>query len=111
MDKVENFHHKCHMSNICAKYDTCPMTLFHKLVSGKWKILILWYLSDGSLRFSEIKRKLPEVTQKMLTNQNTYYIGSYRRRRIRRKQPVPAAVAAEDPLLQFHSRKPKKDKE
>ena len=69
MDKVENFHHKCHMSNICAKYDTCPMTLFHKLVSGKWKILILWYLSDGSLRFSEIKRKLPEVTQKMLTNQ------------------------------------------
>ena len=59
MDKVENFHHKCHMSNICAKYDTCPMTLFHKLVSGKWKIL----------RFSEIKRKLPEVTQKMLTNQ------------------------------------------
>ena len=69
MDKVENFHHKCHMSNRCAKYDTCPMTLFHKLVSGKWKILILWYLSDGSLRFSEIKRKLPEVTQKMLTNQ------------------------------------------
>ena len=69
MDKVENLHHKCHMSNICAKYETCPMTLFHKLVSGKWKILILWYLSNGSLRFSEIKRKLPEVTQKMLTNQ------------------------------------------
>ena len=62
-------HSKCHMSNRCLKYETCPMTLFHRLVSGKWKILILWYLSGGSLRFSEIKRKLPDVTQKMLTNQ------------------------------------------
>lgn len=57
------------MNHRCAKYQTCPMILFHKLVSGKWKILILWYLSSGSLRFSEIKRKLPDVTQKMLTNQ------------------------------------------
>ena len=69
MDKVLASHHKCHMSHSCAKYETCPMTLFHKLVSGKWKILILWYLSSGSLRFGEIKKKLPEVTQKMLTNQ------------------------------------------
>nr|WP_042271452.1 helix-turn-helix domain-containing protein [[Clostridium] dakarense] len=57
------------MINRCAKYDTCPMILFHKLVSGKWKLLILWYLSNGRLRFSEIKRKLPDVTQRMLTNQ------------------------------------------
>lgn len=62
-------HTQCHMSHRCAKFETCPMTLFHKLVSGKWKILILWYLSSGPLRFSEIKRKLPDVTQKMLTNQ------------------------------------------
>lgn len=62
-------HSQCHMNHRCAKYKTCPMTLFHKLVSGKWKILILWYLSSGKLRFSEIKRKLPDVTQKMLTNQ------------------------------------------
>lgn len=64
-----SFHSKCHKSSSCAKYDTCPMFLFHKLVSGKWKLLILWYLSDGCLRFSELKKKLPDVTQKMLTNQ------------------------------------------
>ena len=64
-----SFHSKCHKSRSCAKYDTCPMFLFHKLVSGKWKLLILWYLSDGCLRFSELKKKLPDVTQKMLTNQ------------------------------------------
>ncbi len=62
-------HNKCHMSSRCAKYETCPMILFHKLVSGKWKILILWYLSSGALRFSELQKKLPDVTQKMLTNQ------------------------------------------
>ena len=64
-----NSHSECHMATRCLKYETCPMTLFHRLVSGKWKILILWYLSGGNLRFSEIKRKLPNVTQKMLTNQ------------------------------------------
>lgn len=69
MEKIVTSHKKCHMSQRCAKYATCPMVLVHKLVSGKWKILILWYLSSGPLRFSEIKRKLPDVTQKMLTNQ------------------------------------------
>lgn len=69
MENIVTSHKKCHMSQRCAKYQTCPMVFVHKLVSGKWKILILWYLTGGSLRFSEIKRKLPDVTQKMLTNQ------------------------------------------
>lgn len=64
-----NFHSVCHLKNRCAKYDTCPMITVHKILSGKWKILILWYLSNGTLRFSELKRKLPNTTQKMLTNQ------------------------------------------
>ena len=45
------------------------MILVHKLISGKWKILIIWYLCGGSLRFTDLKKKLPNVTQKMLTNQ------------------------------------------
>ena len=69
MNDIVTSHSKCHMSDRCVKYKTCPMNLFYKLVSGKWKILILWYLSSGKLRFNEIKRKLPDVTQKMLTNQ------------------------------------------
>ncbi|MDQ0459052.1 winged helix-turn-helix transcriptional regulator [Clostridium sardiniense] len=69
MTKDLSIHDKCHMNEICEKPESCPMILVHKLVSGKWKILILWYLTNGSLRFSELKRKLPDVTQKMLTNQ------------------------------------------
>lgn len=62
-------HGECHMQTRCTKYATCPITIFHKIISGKWKILILWYLSNKPLRFSELKRKLPDITQKMLTNQ------------------------------------------
>jgi DNA-binding HxlR family transcriptional regulator len=37
------------------------------LIGGKWKVLILWHLSSGVLRFNELKRRFPGVTQKMLT--------------------------------------------
>jgi DNA-binding HxlR family transcriptional regulator len=47
----------------------CPMVLVQRILSGKRKILILWYLSHQVLRFSELKRDLPDVTQKMLTLQ------------------------------------------
>ncbi|MBD1865316.1 MULTISPECIES: helix-turn-helix domain-containing protein [Trichocoleus] len=40
-----------------------------KVLGGKWKILILWHLKDGARRFSELKRLLPEITEKMLIQQ------------------------------------------
>jgi len=45
------------------------MVLVQQLLSGKRKILILWYLSGKVLRFNYIKKRLPDVTQKMLTQQ------------------------------------------
>ncbi|GBF33641.1 transcriptional regulator [Desulfocucumis palustris] len=57
------------MKEKCLKYDICPMILVQNIVSGKWKILILWYLSYNTLRFNDIKKRLPYVTQKMLTQQ------------------------------------------
>lgn len=65
----EKKHESCYMYEKCQKYDICPMVLVQKLLSGKRKILILWYLSNKELRFSDIKKKLPDVTQKMLTKQ------------------------------------------
>lgn len=40
------------------------------MFGGKWKALILYHLfEDGVLRFSEFRRRMPNVTQRMLTNQ------------------------------------------
>ena len=39
------------------------------LVGGKWKGIVLYYLLDGRLRFSDLKRRIGCVTQRMLTKQ------------------------------------------
>ncbi|HQS07492.1 MAG: transcriptional regulator [Rhizobiales bacterium 24-66-13] len=39
------------------------------LIDGKWKGVILYHLFEGTLRFNELRRRLPNVTQRMLTNQ------------------------------------------
>jgi DNA-binding HxlR family transcriptional regulator len=45
----------------------CPVTHAVKVMGRRWKPLVLNYLKDGPLRFSELRRCLPEATQKMLT--------------------------------------------
>jgi DNA-binding HxlR family transcriptional regulator len=41
-----------------------------KMLEGRWKLLILFQLFGGNVRrFSELERAIPEVTQKMLTQQ------------------------------------------
>ncbi len=62
-------HQDCFMRDTCLQTDICPMVLVQKILSGKRKILILWFLSNKVMRFNEIKRKMPDVTQKMLTTQ------------------------------------------
>jgi DNA-binding HxlR family transcriptional regulator len=39
------------------------------MISGKWKLEILWLLYQHSHRFGELKRGLPGITQHMLTTQ------------------------------------------
>ena len=39
------------------------------MISGRWKLEILWLLSQGTHRFGELKRGLPGITQHMLTAQ------------------------------------------
>jgi DNA-binding HxlR family transcriptional regulator len=68
MDKKE-YKEAYSIQGNCLKKDVCPMVLVQSLLAGKRKILILWYLSDKILRFNEIKKKLSDVTQKMLTKQ------------------------------------------
>lgn len=47
----------------------CSVEATISLIDGKWKCVILFHLLGGTLRFNEIRRRIPEVTQRMLTNQ------------------------------------------
>lgn len=47
----------------------CPVRTTVRLLGGKYKSIIVWYLSDGTKRFSEIQAAMPEATGKMITKQ------------------------------------------
>lgn len=47
----------------------CPVASTLELIGGKYKALILWHLSEGTLRFSELQKKINNATAKMLTQQ------------------------------------------
>ena len=46
-----------------------PVETTLALIGGKYKALILWNLSEGKLRFSELRRQIGSATPKMLTQQ------------------------------------------
>ena len=50
-------------------HDNCPVEATLDLIGGKYKSLILWHLSDGKLRFSELHSRIKKATPKMLTQQ------------------------------------------
>ncbi|MBH5320044.1 helix-turn-helix transcriptional regulator [Paenibacillus sp. GSMTC-2017] len=47
----------------------CPVELALNTIMGKWKVLILWQLNKGTKRYSELKKTLPNITDKMLAQQ------------------------------------------
>ena len=47
----------------------CPVEATIGIIGGKWKPSILLQLKDGPRGFNELRRKLPKITQRMLTLQ------------------------------------------
>ncbi len=47
----------------------CAVEAALQFIDGKWKGVILYHLLQDTLRFSQLRRLLPSVTQRMLTNQ------------------------------------------
>ena len=56
------------MSLDCDKTN-CPVVATLDMIGGKYKALILWHLAPGVRRFGELRRLIPQATQKMLTQQ------------------------------------------
>ena len=47
----------------------CGLDLVGEVLYGKWKIRILWFIHIGNLRPSELQRKIPDVTRRVLNVQ------------------------------------------
>ena len=47
----------------------CALDITMDYIGGKWKTVVLWYLRKDARRFSELKRQIPQITEKMLSLQ------------------------------------------
>lgn len=47
----------------------CAMDITMNFIGGKWKTVVLWYLRNKTLRFGELKKQIPDITEKMLSIQ------------------------------------------
>ena len=47
----------------------CPVDATLRLIGGKYKALILWHLTGGTLRHGALHKLIPQATPKMLTQQ------------------------------------------
>ena len=56
-------------SNKNALSDECPEAYASTIIGGQWTLVICSWLLSGKLRFGELKKKLPNITERMLTLQ------------------------------------------
>ena len=52
-----------------VRKNLCPVCLTQKILRGKWKIVVIWLLRDKELRFSQIRKSIPNITQAYLSSQ------------------------------------------
>ncbi len=57
------------MPRIIKQLPHVPAERALKIISGRWKVVILYYLFEGPRRLSELRRLAPEASQKMLVQQ------------------------------------------
>lgn len=48
---------------------SCGLDLIGEVLYGKWKIRLLWFINEGHLRPSELQRKIPDASRRVLTIQ------------------------------------------
>jgi len=49
----------------------CPIASTLHLVGGRWKLIIIWNLRQKAFRYKELQRSIPNISEKMLTQQLT----------------------------------------
>ncbi|MBC7887312.1 MAG: helix-turn-helix transcriptional regulator [Ferruginibacter sp.] len=47
----------------------CPITSTMLAIGGRWKLIIIWHLRKGALRYNGVKKAIPNISEKMLIQQ------------------------------------------
>lgn len=55
--------------NKCITSYNCPIEATIDLIGGKYKAVILWHLVNKTIRYSTLRKLVPQATPKMLTQQ------------------------------------------
>lgn len=50
--------------NVCD--ENCPVRRSLQLLSGKWTLLVLYQISGNTVRYGELRRRIPGISEKML---------------------------------------------
>ncbi|PSL42889.1 HxlR family transcriptional regulator [Chitinophaga niastensis] len=53
-------------ANKKAAFEECPVTYVMEKIGGYWKPIILFHLLSGSKRYSDLRKAIPDITEKML---------------------------------------------
>jgi len=56
-------------ANKIALADECPEAYASNIIGGQWTLVICSWLLSGKMRFGELRKKLPNITERMLTLQ------------------------------------------
>ena len=46
---------------------TCPVELALDVLGGKWRAVILAHIKEGAVRYADLRRRIPRMSEKMLT--------------------------------------------
>ena len=57
------------MTDQANEMKPCPVSVTQNILMGKWKLMILWNVSQKTRRFNELQRLMPKVARGVLTQQ------------------------------------------
>jgi DNA-binding HxlR family transcriptional regulator len=52
-----------------ARHSGCPTELTLELISGRWKVMVIYWLLKGERRFNQLQRDLSGITHRTLAKQ------------------------------------------
>ena len=78
----------------------CPLTAALAAIGGKWKLIIVYWLAESPKHFAALRRVMPGISQKVLTQQLRELVGDG----IVQRQPKGAIPAPVDYSLTDYGR-------